>query len=334
MFANATPLSALAVPLQDERGVDVVVLLAKATFVQHPQRGPDLSLADEQIPVRVADVPTDPAAVEEGRESSIRYPSDVSGEKPGADVVVVGHAISIRRVAALDVAVRAPGRSVTLRVHGERVYYRSGLGLKIGPGAAFERAAVTYERAYGGMSRDRSVIDWRNPAGRGVHRSAAELDGAPAPSVEDPANPIDGTRESIPVGLGAIAAWWRPRRDHAGTMDAAWQADRMPLSPLDFDRRFHQVAHPALQVERPLQPGDVIATHGLCREGLFQITVPGLRPVAHLRRSNAPKVSLPFALDMALIEPELGRVELTYRRVVPLGRGDTQLTEVRLDVDA
>ncbi|MEO7327480.1 MAG: DUF2169 domain-containing protein [Minicystis sp.] len=331
MFTNATTFAAVAVPFQDERGAEVVVVLAKATFLK---RGQALAIADEQVPVRLCDVPTDPAAVTGGRESSVRYCSDLGGEKPGADVVVVGSALSPRPVPSLDVAVQVPGRTVALRVHGERVFYKGALGLKIGPGAPFERADITYERAYGGKSRDGSFIDWRNPVGRGVHRSAAELDGAPAPSIEDPAHPLEGTRLAIPAGFGAIPMWWLPRRDLAGTMDAAWQSERMPLPPLDFDPRFHQVAHPSLQLERALLPGDGLAVHGLSREGLFQITVPELRLIAHLRRTDAPRVSLPLVLDTALLEPEAGRVELTFRRVVPLGRGATLLREVRLDIDA
>ncbi|WP_437621386.1 DUF2169 family type VI secretion system accessory protein [Sorangium sp. So ce1151] len=331
MFANATSYSALVVPFFDERGVDVVVVLAKATFVR---RGSKLVLADDQAPVRMADVPTNPNVVAEGRESSIRYPSDMGGEKPGADIVVVGNAVSQRLVPSIDVAVKAPGRTVALRVHGERVFYKGALGLKVSPAAPFERAPITYERAYGGASRDRSIIDWRNPVGRGVHESAAELDGEPAPCIEDPAHPIEGTRETTPVGFGAIPVWWLPRRDLSGTMDAAWQAERMPLPPVDFDRRFHHLAHPSLQLNRPLREGDVIATRGLCEDVLFDVTVPALPVIAHTRRSSGPPVSLPLALDTALLEPEASRVELTFRRVVPLGRGKTLLREVRLDVDA
>lgn len=331
MLANATTFAALAVPFHDERGADAIVVLVKATFLK---RGPRLVLADEQVPVRLNDVPTHPLAVEEGRESSVRYPGDVGGEKPGADIIVVGSAVSPKPTAQLDVAVRVLGRELSLRVHGERVFYRSALGFKIGPAAPFERAAITYERAYGGMSRDRSIIDWRNPVGHGVHRSAAELEGAPAPSIEDLAHPIGSPRDAAPVGFGAIPTWWLSRRDLAGTMDATWQAERMPLPPLDFDRRFYQVAHPSLQMDRALREGDVIATYGLCPAGLFDVTVPAIPLIAHLRRTSAPPASVPLALDTALLEPEAARVELTFRRVVPLGRGNTLLREVRLDVDA
>jgi hypothetical protein len=331
MFTNATSYPASAIPYQDERGRDTVAILAKTSFEVRRGR---LRLADEQSPIRTSEVPMDPEAVEQGRESSVRYPSDVGGEKAGADIVVLGAAISSRLVPNLDVAVRAPGLTVTLRVHGERVYYRGAMGIRVGPASLFERAAITYERAYGGASADGTVIDWRNPVGRGMHRSTAELDGAPAPSVEDPTQPFRGAEEASPLGLGALPSWWLPRRSLAGTMDALWQAQRMPLPPLDFDRRFHQVAHPALQMNRPLRPGDSISTHGLHPDGLFEATVPTLSLLAHLRRASAPATSLPLVLDTAVLEPDAERVDFTFRCIVPLGRGKTLLREVRLDVDA
>lgn len=330
MLRNATPFAAAAVPFQDERGLDVVVVVAKATFVM---RGSKLVPADVQTPIRMADVPSDAVAIEELRESSIRYPSDIGGEKPGADVVIVGNAISRKPMPSIDVAVRIPGRSVALRVHGERVFYKTAVGMRISAGKPFEYAPISYEWAYGGKSKDGSIIDWRNPVGRGVHKSTAELDLAPAPTIEDPLHPIEDASESIPVGFGAIPMWWLPRRNWAGTMDQVWQTERMPLPPYDFDRRFYQVAHPLLQMERPLKAGDSIATHGMCADGLFEVIVPDIPMVAHLRRHHAPPCSLPLVLDTALLEPEMARVEFTYRRVVPLGRGNTLLREVRLDVD-
>jgi hypothetical protein len=117
-------------------------------------------------------------------------------------------------------------------------------------------------------------------------------------------------------------------------MDAAWQAGRMPLPPLDFDLRFNQVASPQLQLDRPLQEGDTIATHGLSEDRLFEISIPSLRVIARCRFSGSSSRTLPLVLDTALLEPERAQVELTLRRVVPLGRGATLLREVRLDVDA
>jgi hypothetical protein len=330
MLSNPTPYAAEAAPFFDEHGAEVVVVLAKASFLR---RGDALVRAEVPSPVRLADVPMHPEAEAEGRSSSVRYPSDLGGEKPGADVVVVGSAFSPRPVHSAEVAVRAPGRTLSLRIFGERTFYKGAGGLTLGPAARFESAPVTYERAYGGVSRDGSLLDWRNPVGRGVHRSASELEGQLAPCVEDPAHPIQGTEASIPAGFGALPSWWLPRSAFAGTADEAWQRARMPLPPADFDRRFHQVACPGLQLDRPLRAGDVLATQGLCAAGLFDVTVPALALVAHVRRSDGPTLSLPLFLDTALLEPDADRVDFTFRCVVPLGRGRTLLREVRLDVD-
>lgn len=330
MLSNPTPYAAEAAPFFDERGAEVVVVLAKATFLR---RGGKLLRAEAASPVRLADVPMHPEAEAAGRMSSVRYPSDLGGEKPGADVVVVGSAISPRPVQSMEVAVRLPGLTRSLRVFGERMFHHGAGGLTLSPAARFESAPVTYERAYGGASRDGSLLDWQNPVGRGVHRSASELDGQLAPCVEDPARPIQGAEASIPAGFGAIPSFWLARSRFAGTADEVWQRTRMPLPPLDFDRRFFQVASPGLQLDRPLRPGDLLATQGLTPEGLFDVTIPPLALVAHVRRSDGPTLSLPLVLDTALLEPAEERVELTFRRVVPLGRGGTLLREVRLDVD-
>ncbi|MFO0551172.1 MAG: DUF2169 domain-containing protein [Polyangiaceae bacterium] len=330
MFWNATSYAAQAVNWVDERGADVVVILAKATFVR---RGTDWVRADEQLPIRMADVPTHPEAVAEGRESSVRYPSDLGGVKSGADVVVVGEAISPRPTRTIDIAVRAPGKKVAIRVHGERCFYKGPLGIKLGPATPFERIPVSYERAYGGASQDGAIVDWRNPAGRGVFKSESELDGAPAPCIEDPARPIEGAEAVTPVSLGAIAMWWSPRKDLGGTMDDAWRATRMPLPPRDFDRRFYQVASPQLQMDRPLQEGDVLAVSAMSEGGLCDVTVPALPLVAHLRRNDGSNVAVRFAIDTAVLEPTEGRVAFTLRQIAPLGRGRTLLREVRLDVD-
>lgn len=330
MLSNPTPYAAEAAPFFDEQGAEVVVVLAKATFLR---RGDKLVRSEVPSPVRLSDVPMHPEVEADGRLSSVRYPSDLGGEKPGADVVVVGNAFSPRPTESVDVAVRVPGQTLCLRVFGERTFYKGAGGLTLGPAARFESAPVTYERAYGGASRDGALLDWRNPVGRGVHRHASELDGQLAPCIEDPARPIRGAETSLPAGFGAIPTWWLPRSAFAGTADEAWQQTRMPLPPTDFDRRFHQVACPGLQLDRPLREGDVLATQGLTAAGLFDVTIPPLTLVAHVRRTAGSVVSLPLALDTALLEPDADRVELTFRRVIPLGRGQTLLREVRLDAD-
>ena len=135
--------------------------------------------AERQTPVRTTDVPTDPATVEDGRESSLRFPSDVGCAKPGADVVVLGDAIASRRVASLEVAVKTPERTVTLRVHGPRTYQRGFAGLTFTAAVPVERAPLTFEHAWGGTSRDGTVVERHPRIDRRARRADRRRDHRP-----------------------------------------------------------------------------------------------------------------------------------------------------------
>ena len=89
-------------------------------------------------------------------------------EKRGTDVVIVGDAVSDAAVPVMDVAVRVRAVTVPLRVHGERVYYRSLGGIVIGPAAPFERKP---HRVRGGIRRhERRLQRRRAEEPRGARR--------------------------------------------------------------------------------------------------------------------------------------------------------------------
>lgn len=275
-LANASPFAAQAVPYVAPDGCEVVIAIVKATFVR--KRGGALCLADEQSPVRLADEPTFPDA----QDSSVRYPSDVALDKHGTDVVIVGDAVASTPVTVMDVAARVRDVTLPLRVHGERVYYRSLGGVVIGPAALFERKAIVYEAAYGGTSEDYSVVEQRNPVGRGVAHDVAHLADRPAPTIEHPAHPITAAGEGPePMGFGAVASHWLPRSRYAGTFDEVWRVTRMPLAPSDFDARYWNVAHPSLQFAEHLRPTDTIAILGMTPGGPFTCELPPMPVVVH-----------------------------------------------------
>lgn len=334
-LANNTPFAALAVPYVAPDGRDIVVAIVKATFVRRD--GNRMVLADEQIGVRLADVPYEPAEV--GKpvepaplETSIRYPSDVGGERAGTCVVVVGEAVAKRPAPYVDVAVQVAGRTAPLRVHGERVYYRGAGGVAIGPAASFERKGIVYERAYGGASRDLAAVERRNPVGRGVASSEAELVDTPAPQIEHPANPIsNASMRPEPAGYGAMPSHWLPRSAFAGTYDAAWKATRMPLLPKDFDARHYRVAHPSLQFEAALAGGTDVAIIGMTTESLFRFALPDVAVRFVAKRDDGARVELASHVDMVLIEPNDNQVQVTARRAFLKGRSKTRLREIRIE---
>jgi hypothetical protein len=327
-ITNATRFATLAAPLEAPDGRDVVLAVVKATFRRDP--GGRLVLADDQTPVRAGDVAHFPDAT----ESSTRYPADTCIEKRGTDVIIVGEAFAARPVPAVDVAVAVRDRRLALRVHGERVYYRGAFGIVVGPGAAFERKRIVWERAYGGTSADKSAVEHRNPIGRGFGRSDAELVDMPAPQVEDPAHPITSAADRPePVGLGAIGGHWSPRVERAGSFDEAWRKTRIPRMPVDFDIRFNNVAPDALQFDPPLAAGDPIALLGMTPEGVWSVELPTLRLAIHARFADGRVVTARPLIDTVLVEPLEDRVELSLRQAFPAGRGKTALREIRVDTD-
>ncbi|CAN97633.1 MULTISPECIES: DUF2169 family type VI secretion system accessory protein [Sorangium] len=321
-IANQTPFAVQPVPLLDREGNDVLVAIVKATFVVDRSGG--ARLADDPAPVRVADEPWEP----ESPRSSLRFPSDLGVAKLGTDVVVTGDAIAPEKVRVLDVAVRVRQRLTPLRVHGQRFFFKGVLGVGIGPAAPFERVPIVYERAYGGMSEDLSVVDLRNPSGVGAARSAADLVDTQAPQIEHPERPhASASDRHAPVGFGAIMMHWSPRLEHAGTFDERWKATRMPLPPEDQDIRFGNVAHPSLQFEEHLAPGDPVGIVGMSLEPVV-FALPGFPVVASARYDTGERVVVRPPIDTVLIQPEARRVELVARAVFPIGRGRRVLREV------
>lgn len=326
-LVNATAYFAADVPYVAPSGQRVVVVLVKATF--ELDRTGALAPAAEPSPVRLGEVLTDG----EKPNGSARYPSDLSCAKAGADVVVVGSAISARPVTRMDLMVRVGKHEAPLTVHGPRFFYKGPRGVAIGPAARFEEAPVIYDLAYGGTAPDFRAADERNPAGLGVAHRPADLVDTPAPQIEHPAAPHTlASDQHPPAGYGATRPHWLPRRSYAGTFDDAWRATRLPLLPLDYDVRFDNVAHPALQLPASPPPGTAIAVLGMSESGTFQCALPGLDLVVHGLRNGARETVRP-PVDLVLVEPGRGRVELLSRVVFTMGRGKTALREIRVDTD-
>lgn len=322
-FTNETRHAALPVPLIDRDGRDVIVTVLKATFLVEASGA--LRPADVPSPIRPADVPRDP----DNPHGSLLFPSDIALEKLGTDVVVVGDAISARPVKALDVAVSVKKRVAPLRVHGPRVYYDGMLGVAIGPAAPFERLPIAYEHAYGGMSDDGTVVALQNPAGVGVARRPSDLVGKSAPRIEHPSFPLTSATDRYPssMGYGAIAPHWWPRFKYAGTLDARWREERMPLLPEDYDPRYGNAAHPSLQFDEPLAPGDPIAVVGMSLEPLG-FALPALAAEVRARFDTGERVSVRPAIDTVIVLPGERRVEIVTRAAFPVGRGRRILREI------
>lgn len=313
---NESPFAAWIFVFPDEKGIDTLYVVVKASFEITPS---GLRVSEKQTPVAVAD-----DYWGEPGQSSLRYPSEAHIDKPATDVILVGDAFAPggRPATQCGVTVRVGPLRKTLLVFGDRVW-RSGLGgQRATAPEPFTRMPLTYERAYGGVHERRNepaLFEPRNPVGRGFRgaRGAGDIEGTALPNIEDPSNPIDSPgKEAIPFGVGAVAPSWEPRKSFAGTYDEAWQKTRAPYLPADFDPRFLQFGSSGLSAQGHLRGGEPVEIGNCSPEGMLRFILPTSTlqlDVGIARAVERP----PLALETVLLEPNDHRLSVSYRASLP-----------------
>ena len=314
---NGTPFSAESFVMFDLNGQEILLTVLVAVF--NSVSDGKLTLAEEQRPVRVADVYSGKPGF-----SSIRYEAELALAKPRVDVLLNGHAYAPNG---------APTRSMTVElvvgtmrkqliVHGDRSRLT---GLMASSPHPFEKMPIIYERAYGGMrEKPDPCCDPRNLVGIGFHGVASSSSAVKSdyPNVVYPGN------ENVPAGFGVVARGWKPRIDYAGTFDKAWLAAQAPLLPLDFNPRHYQCA-PEDQQLPLIEGGETVVVRNMTPQGIWAFRIPKLDvPVLLLYQDRTAPAGL--RVDTVLIEPDDRRVTLTARMQVPLPRGPGALREVAL----
>lgn len=315
---NKTDFFAHAQLLLDRDG-EKLVTIVKATFEQRADGSFYVVPPERARGLRFADVPWDLK-----KPASIAYPADICLRKPGTCVIVVAtaHTPGGAKTTSLDVRVEAGPLKKSLVVFGPRVWTKDGSG--ISSPLPFQALDMRYDFAWGGTDDsdpDHFIEEARNPVGMGVCGSAHALSQKAAPQIEDPSYPILSHRTCPPpAGIGPIGRSWEPRRRCAGTYDQAWQEQRAPLLPSDYDDRHNQCASPGLIADPPLQGGEQVRLLNLIPGGgalTFQI------PKIHLEirfdiPGTPPAVAYPH-LDTLLIDlldtgpKKPPTIELIYR---------------------
>ena len=310
---NQTPFKAAIAVLPDRAGIDTLFVVVKATVTLRPR----LTLAEEQVPIALADeYYGDPTA------SSLRASSELHLGKMGTDVLLVGsaRAPSGRSIPRTLVALSVADRQKRIQVTGDRVW-RGGRPSDPQP---FESIPLIWERAFGGLHRrgDQVSAEERNPVGCGftADRSAEEMEGQPLPNLEDPGDLIEQLGQTAtPACLAPVAPSWLPRRAYAGTYDERWQRARAPYLPDDFNPRFFQCAAPELTFERYLQGGEPVQVAGVTPDGPIAFTLPDAR--LSIAVTVAGSIERPPAnLETLAIEPDQNRACFTWRAAVPCDR--------------
>jgi hypothetical protein len=250
--------------------------------------------------------------------SSLIYEFELSGPKTGTDVILNGHAYAPPGKTVTETKVRLKLHTIdkTLNVIGDRKWERGAIGPSLASPVPFAKMPIIYERAYGGWDNTnpdprQQKIEPSNPVGTGVAVRGEHLIGKIAPNVELPGHGFSLSKSPPPAGFGAIPTHWSPRREFAGTFDAAWQKDRAPLWPADFDDRYYQFAPADQQIKGFLLGGERVELTNLTPGGLLAFALP--KAYLTFTTSFGPKSEEHRAnLHTVILEPDVPRVIMVW----------------------
>lgn len=304
---NLTPYAVGERAGKDSEGLPLFVAVVKGTFAWE-RDGSVRPVAP--VPVQEAD-----ELMGEPATSSLLAASELGPPKPRVDVLLKGTLTAAAPFTELDVGLRVGTRlQKVAKVFGAR-YWLPGIMHDMVPSKPRPTQALPFawELSFGGSDpQDTRATEPRNPAGTGVSKRPAELQGKQAPSFEDPASLIKSSSDRpAPRGFGPVAAHWEPRCKLAGTYDEAWQTKRAPLLPNDFDPGYWNVA-PADQQLADYQPGEEVRLFNLSSRGVDFFRLPDFEvPVTF---SSREKLLETFAhVDTLVIEPAEQRFSLVAR---------------------
>lgn len=269
---NLTPFAVANAFGRTVRGEEALLLFIKGTF----------SWADDGVLRPVEDAPPLIEADEftgEAGKSSLKFAGETAPPKPMIDFYLTGLLRLAEARAVVDCSVQIGNRlRKAVRVYGPRSWCKTNNDGKFTASApqSFVEMPLQWEFAYGGVSPSNlKLFEPRNPVGVGLC-DAKQAEGQPLPNFEAPGAPTTLEAPSAPIGFGAVSPHWHPRAQYAGTYDAAWQSQRAPLLPSDFNQRFHNVAPEDQQL--PAYPeGEVVTLVNLTPKRQESFALPPFR---------------------------------------------------------
>lgn len=312
---SSLPISHTAFAHWHTDDTEVGIIVAKAAFLMSA----DGTLP--QVPPPALDMADafagDPAT------SALITEQDIAPLKPKTDLIIRGSARSPQAEPRTDwpVTIEIPDvLHYSFHVRGPATWFKPMLRWKLSAPDPVTVVPLTYDLAYGGRcGTDDAVVHFeQNPAGRGFMTDSALV------TVESFAAPQIGlladfmaatpTHAMTVCGTMPLAKAWLPRRSFAGTFDAAWERDRHPRMPLNYDLTFWNAAHPRLQVTPHLTGDEVIRLSGMSHDhATVDVGLPGARLA--VRSTSEPSADLiPMNLDTIDLDVEkidTGQITLT-----------------------
>ena len=328
---NATRMVAGYTMGLEPSGRELLVVVIKGTFVL-PKPGEPVQLADEQLPLIMADTFTG----EPGFSAPV-LEVDFAPRKHACDVLLTGHARAPvgQQVSRLRAGLRVGPMEKVFDVVGNRVWQAALTSITASAPQPFTEMPVSYDRAFGGADRhseDESEHDayLPNPVGRGWHKHLknAWVDGAPLPNTEEVGRLVKHPNDPCkPMALGPVGRGWPQRARYAGTYDEQWLADVFPFLPGDFDERYYQAAPEDQQVPLPKAPMEVLLS-GFTADGPRQFTLPHFEAPVHVFPRRAEREDYAATLDTIAFDVDAERFTMSWRVARPLKRNMHEIAQV------
>ncbi len=301
--------------MMDSSGSENLIVIVKATWRMTPEG--ELVRHEEQMPIVTA-----PVYRGEPDSSSLIYESDVVPIKAGTDCILIGHAYAPQKDTCELEAVFSVGPLVrVVQVYGERKWGKIlGVRRPIGP-IPFEKMPLIYERSFGGTDEShpdsaRHEVCHDNPVGRGflAKHSKKNIDDILFPNIEDPNDLYKGIESRPkPAGFGAVAPFWKPRVDYAGTYDEKWLKHNSPLPPAAIRPEYFNYAPPGLTSKGFLRGNEWVALGNVApHQRIFRFSLPDVRPQVVVKMLQ-DRVELESYLDAIIVEPDDMRVQMVWR---------------------
>ncbi len=306
---NNTPFPAMQAVLMEPEGDEVAVVVFKATYVFHRGR---LTLAVRQVPIQVG-----PEWFGKAGSSSLRYDTELTIRKPATDVVLhaTAHAPRGAFCRSIEVGFSVGALHKRLRIWGDRHWILSQTDVRTSDPLPFRTHHLAWEYAYGGNSKT-GPFPW-NPVGLGYAPSFAEVHGLRLPNIESIDEPIRSWRDQPqPAGFAPVDPTSEPRKQLFGTYDEKWRSKRMPLPPVDFDRRALQCAPKDQQATPHLTGRPQVLLEHLTPTGREGFRLPDVPARCTIRIGERNHKVQPV-LHTVCIEPQERRLLLVWQAQQP-----------------
>ncbi len=335
-FDNLSQLAIETTFLADEDGRSIFVPIIKGTYII--DAGPGLTLIDEQMPVNLAG-----EHWAEPETSSYKYEPETAFIKPATDIVLIGHAhAQAPNTTELQVGLSVGPVKKIIRVIGDRYLVKNDGVITISEPKPFKKIPLIYERAFGGWDRrdpDPNIFRFepRNPVGTGFRDLSLDTDDQlTLPNIEDPQHPYKAYGDTPPpAGFGFISPHWQPRASLAGTYDKAWDEQRKPLLPENFDRRFFNAASPGLVTPEYLKGDEKVVIVNASPEGRVEFNLPSVpAPQCKVELRGGKVEVLQTQLDTVIINMDENLVFLLWRAHMVVRNGPHDVLSIKVGSEA